>query len=320
MESPDAAQLSARRTMERADLALQLHAILDPKLAESGQEKRLPRNRIAAPARPRRDGKRRHPPRPRRARGSRQKIARATSRGSKPPSTGTPEPPSTSARPSSSAKSSSANSPSIARTPRKPRPASTPPTKQTLTALAPLHPIVAEVLEYREASKLLSTYIDALPASICRRRPHPHHLLPTRHQHGPAQFAGPQSAEHPDPHRAGPRNPPRLRPARGRLHAALRRLLADRAAHPRRAHAGPRPARGAHQRRGHPPRHRGARLRPARRRGHQGRSATRRRWSTTASATASPRSDCRSGSASRAPTRKISSTATSRNIPASKST
>src|SRR6202034_4203475 len=33
----------------------------------------------------------------------------------------------------------------------------------TLTALAPLHPIVAEVLEYREASKLLSTYIDSLP-------------------------------------------------------------------------------------------------------------------------------------------------------------
>ena len=36
----------------------------------------------------------------------------------------------------------------------------------TLTALAPLHPIVAEVLEYREASKLLSTYIDALPSYI----------------------------------------------------------------------------------------------------------------------------------------------------------
>ena len=36
----------------------------------------------------------------------------------------------------------------------------------TLTALAPRHPIVAEVMEYREASKLLSTYIDALPAAV----------------------------------------------------------------------------------------------------------------------------------------------------------
>ena len=36
----------------------------------------------------------------------------------------------------------------------------------TLTALAPKHPIIAEVLEHREASKLLSTYIDALPNSI----------------------------------------------------------------------------------------------------------------------------------------------------------
>jgi DNA polymerase-1 len=38
--------------------------------------------------------------------------------------------------------------------------------EQTLVALAPLHPIVAEVLEHREASKLLSTYIVALPAAV----------------------------------------------------------------------------------------------------------------------------------------------------------
>jgi DNA polymerase-1 len=38
--------------------------------------------------------------------------------------------------------------------------------EQTLTALAPLHPIVAEILAHREASKLLSTYISALPASV----------------------------------------------------------------------------------------------------------------------------------------------------------
>jgi DNA polymerase-1 len=36
----------------------------------------------------------------------------------------------------------------------------------TLTALAPRHPIVAQVLEHRVASKLLSTYITALPLAI----------------------------------------------------------------------------------------------------------------------------------------------------------
>ncbi len=38
--------------------------------------------------------------------------------------------------------------------------------EQTLSALAPLHPIIREILDYREASKLLSTYIDALPNSV----------------------------------------------------------------------------------------------------------------------------------------------------------
>ena len=36
----------------------------------------------------------------------------------------------------------------------------------TLLALAPLHPIVSQVLEHREASKLLSTYVTALPLAI----------------------------------------------------------------------------------------------------------------------------------------------------------
>jgi DNA polymerase-1 len=39
----------------------------------------------------------------------------------------------------------------------------------TLSALAPKHPIVAEVMTYREASKLLGTYIDALPAYVSPR-------------------------------------------------------------------------------------------------------------------------------------------------------
>ncbi len=38
--------------------------------------------------------------------------------------------------------------------------------EQVLSSLAPKHPIVAELLEYRQLSKLKSTYIDALPHSV----------------------------------------------------------------------------------------------------------------------------------------------------------
>lgn len=39
--------------------------------------------------------------------------------------------------------------------------------ESTLSALASQHKIVAEILEYREASKLKSTYVDALPNHLC---------------------------------------------------------------------------------------------------------------------------------------------------------
>jgi len=54
--------------------------------------------------------------------------------------------------------------------------------ESTLSALAPKHPIVANILEYREAAKLKSTYVDALPEHICTsdRRIHTHlHQLMT---------------------------------------------------------------------------------------------------------------------------------------------
>ncbi len=41
--------------------------------------------------------------------------------------------------------------------------------EQTLTSLAPLHPIVADLLAYREASKLKGTYVDTLPGAIFER-------------------------------------------------------------------------------------------------------------------------------------------------------
>lgn len=53
--------------------------------------------------------------------------------------------------------------------------------ESTLSALAPKHPIVANILEYREASKLKSTYVDALPEHIClsdgRIHTHLHQLM-----------------------------------------------------------------------------------------------------------------------------------------------
>lgn len=54
--------------------------------------------------------------------------------------------------------------------------------EQTLAALAPKHPIIAKILDYREASKLKSTYVDALPGHVSSRtgRVHTHfHQLMT---------------------------------------------------------------------------------------------------------------------------------------------
>lgn len=53
--------------------------------------------------------------------------------------------------------------------------------ESTLSSLAPKHKIVAEILEFREASKLKSTYVDALPSHQCpsdgRIHSHFHQLL-----------------------------------------------------------------------------------------------------------------------------------------------
>ena len=73
----------------------------------------------------------------------------------------------------------------------------------------------------------------------------------------------PEPAVDPDPHRARARDPLRVH-RRGRREAALGRLLADRAAHPRAPLGRAEAARGVRARRGHPPRdrRRGARQGP----------------------------------------------------------
>ena len=162
MDSPDAQQLSARRTMERADLALQLHAILEPKLAESGQEKVF--HEIETPLLPvlaamENEGIRLDPValedvgkklRADLARLEQTIYAHALG----PFNIGSPK------QLGEILFGKLALDPNAKKT----KTGQYATDEATLTALAPKHPIVAEVLEYREASKLLSTYIDSLPA------------------------------------------------------------------------------------------------------------------------------------------------------------
>ena len=82
-------------------------------------------------------------------------------------------------------------------------------------------------------------------------RPHPHHVQPARGGDGAARRRRIRTSEHPDPHRAGPAHPRGVR-ARGGLAVRGRRLLADRAAHPRPRLGRGEPRRGLPARRGHP--------------------------------------------------------------------
>ena len=120
------------------------------------------------------------------------------------------------------------------------------------------HPAVA-----RAHQAALDLHRDAARRGRPTRRPHPHHLRPGRRRDGASLVEQPEPAEHPGAQRAGRPGAARLRRPRHRRRpgAALGRLLADRAAHPGAHVAGPGPARGVPQRRGHPRRHRVAGLR-----------------------------------------------------------
>ena len=161
MEAPDAQQVSARRTMERADLALQLHAILEPKLKESGQEKVF--HEIETPLLPvlaamENEGIRLDPVALEEV-GKKLRLdltrleASIYEHALGKFNIGSPK------QLGEILFGKLALDPKAKKT--KTGQYST--DEATLTALAPKHPIVAEVLEYREASKLLSTYIDSLP-------------------------------------------------------------------------------------------------------------------------------------------------------------
>jgi DNA polymerase-1 len=164
MESPDAAQLSARRTMERADLALQLHALLAPKLAESGQEKVF--YEIESPLLPvlaamENEGIRLDPAALAEV-GKKLRADLVRLEASIYAHAGT---------------NFNIGSPKqlgeilfgklvLDKNAKKTKTGQYATDEATLLAVAQLHPIVQEVIDYREASKLLSTYVDALPGSI----------------------------------------------------------------------------------------------------------------------------------------------------------
>ncbi len=74
------------------------------------------------------------------------------------------------------------------------------------------HPVVKPILEHRELTKLKGTYLDALPPLVSPTHgPRAHDVQPGGGGDRADLVAGSQSAEHPDPQRAGPADPARLR-------------------------------------------------------------------------------------------------------------
>jgi DNA polymerase-1 len=167
LESDDAAQLHARRAMERADLALQLFAALEPRLAESGQERVF--REIETPLLPvlaemENEGIRLDPAAlDEVGQKLRADIARLEAsifqHAGGPFNIGSPK----------QLGELLFGKLALMRDAKKTKTGQYATDEQTLLALAPLHPIVGQVLEHREASKLLSTYVVALPASISPR-------------------------------------------------------------------------------------------------------------------------------------------------------
>jgi DNA polymerase-1 len=164
LESSSTDEQSTRRAMERADLALQLQAALEPKLKESAQERVF--YEIEAPLMPvlaemENEGIRLDPValdevgQKLRAEQARLEASIYAHAGA-PFNIGSPK----------QLGEILFGKLALMKDAKKTKTGQYATDEQTLTALAPLHPIVAEILAHREASKLLSTYISALPASV----------------------------------------------------------------------------------------------------------------------------------------------------------
>ena len=133
---------------------------------------------------------------------------------------------------------------------------------RVLQAIRDEHPIIPKIERFRELTKLVQTYLDALPAWIGDDGRLHTTFLQTNAATGPARVDQPEPPEHPDPHRDRARDPPLLR-RRARQRADLGRLRAGRAARarPHRRRAGA--ARHLPARRGRPHRDRLEGLRAA---------------------------------------------------------
>ena len=80
----------------------------------------------------------------------------------------------------------------------------------SLQKMADEHPIVEDLLRYREVEKLRCTYADALPPLIARRRPHPRDVQADRHHHRPHLERGAEPAERAGAHRRRARDAARV--------------------------------------------------------------------------------------------------------------
>ena len=102
-----------------------------------------------------------------------------------------------------------------------------------LEALAPLHPLPAKIVQYRQYAKLKGTYVERLAGDgPSGDRPGPRLVQPGCDRHGPAELQRSEPAKHPGADRRGAGNPLGLRARHRRLAPAGGRLLADRIADP----------------------------------------------------------------------------------------
>ena len=123
-----------------------------------------------------------------------------------------------------------------------------------LEELRPAHPMIDKLLEWRIYTKLRSTYVEALPTLIGRRRPAPHDVPPGRGLDRPPVVVRPEPPEHPDPDELGRRIRRAFVAGEPDLTLARRRLQPDRAADPRPRLGRRAPQGGVRARRRHPPR------------------------------------------------------------------
>ena len=102
---------------------------------------------------------------------------------------------------------------------------------EVLQGIARDFPVAAQVLEYREVTKLKNTYIDVLPTLIDPRDNRLHTVLnQTTTATGRLSSTNPNLQKHPGAQRTRPSDPARVRRRHARSRAARGRLFADRIA------------------------------------------------------------------------------------------